>query len=579
MNYSFKEKNLLWVLYLIPIFFFLYFIIVFTVNAPRGDEFSIFTRISAFENQDNFISKIVELSKKGTEHVPIYFQSIYTLYYKLFGPINFQILAFFANFLLLPGIILLVFKNFNPKQSKLFLFLPFLWIMLSSNYWLVAHWSLTAIQIYSFILFSFLSIYFLFAQSFKTFFLAILFGILDCFTIGGGLLAIPLGLLILIYISWKNQKMEWVKIVSWIMIFSIVFYIYRNLQLVENNSINSFSSIFTNPLRYLNFFFLFLGNSFKHISIFGNHTIIQYLSGIAIVLTFLYLLKEKYFEKNPVIFFFLLQLILISALVSLTRSGSSTPYVERYRFYGNISFALCILALLDLNDVSEFLKLRANHVIFTLLVCITLSLNVYKNLGDAKKHSDDRKYSLAIYQSSNGPYQFNSPQEVISAGLGFGIYTVDLGVQRGMYTIPEKYSIKHLPRNKKLLNQILEDAKKASFDKFYLEEFRAAEKGHQFRGFLQAYRIPTKKMDIKASIINQDDNIPLDDISISNFSRTTLHRKHDYLPFSPINLLEIKGNIPREINLQNCHLLIEYGLIGKRTANRDTIFNILEKLN
>uniref|UniRef100_A0A7C4TBC4 Glycosyltransferase RgtA/B/C/D-like domain-containing protein n=1 Tax=candidate division WOR-3 bacterium TaxID=2052148 RepID=A0A7C4TBC4_UNCW3 len=351
-----RKKWFIYLLSLIPILLYGRFILKFSINLPQQDDYGaillFLIKIQNIQTLKDFISLLFSFNN---EH-RIFFCHIITLvYYHIFGDVNFKNLIIFGNFSLI-GIVFLLFKSFKPKTNKFLYFLPIIFLLFQPLFRDTSLWALASLSNLSVLPFAFLTIYLL--AEHKNFFISIPLAFLATFTNGNGILVFPVGLGILVYQKRFKELSMW----FFFMLFAIVVYFY-------SFNIAPCAATPKSLIQLLGYFFAFLGSTvgFQTISYFAAPVL-----GIAVVITFIYFVKKRYFDANLTNFSFLLFLLATAFGASVFRSGFGMEQAcwGRYRL---ISILIVIILYLSFTEIFCMVK---NKKIFPFILFFSILFNI-----------------------------------------------------------------------------------------------------------------------------------------------------------------------------------------------------------
>lgn len=235
--------------------FIVYGLVVYryTFNFPYLDDFDAILRFLNQYSLTHGVDSFLMLAGQHNEHRVFLTHLFAVITLKTLGNVNFSALVFLGNLGWL--LVIAVFWRYAKHHAISFVeFLPIPIVLLSFSHWGMMTWAMTSIQQYWQILFCLLCIYNLCSR--RNFF-AILFFIAAIFTGGGGLVLAPL---IALYFFSKRQ---WIQLICTVfLIFILLFVYFYALPYTPPGASKLFDSI-AHPLRFLAFFFGFLGGAFN----------------------------------------------------------------------------------------------------------------------------------------------------------------------------------------------------------------------------------------------------------------------------------------------------------------------------
>jgi hypothetical protein len=266
--------------------------------------------------------------------------------YSLFGTLNFKRLMFYGN-LTLVGVVALwwVVLRKNDKPFYTLIPVPFIWLTLS--HYENMYWGMAAVQNFGVVLLVVWTIYCCVSESRKLFATALGLAALACLTSGNGLLALPIGGILLLF------DRRWKRLAAWSLAAGLYLFVY--FYSYESSPANP-----DNALRFGSFvkgYFYFLGSFAESLPV-NDHLRICLIFGVVLILvavsigstTLFRIIRNRYeypFAKTTDLFCLgLLMFILGTALIVVySRAGFGTEglLTSRYKIY---SFLLLLVAYL-----------------------------------------------------------------------------------------------------------------------------------------------------------------------------------------------------------------------------------------
>lgn len=408
------------VLSLAIILFFFYIFFKYMVNVPINDDYSILDNFNGLLNADSFLEKTKLFFAQHNEHRILYDKMWFWISYLINGQIDFNMLALVGNLSLL-GIFILWAKRAKLSNDYMVLF-PIAALLFNLTFWENMTFPMAGLSNFTGLLFSLVSLSFLCAKelSNKRFFWAVLFCFLAIFTQGGGLLVIPVSLIILLL------KKDYTRLKNYGAIGVLFFVIYFIGYESPADSPNLMESLLNFKIRSLLFSLAFLGSSFSFsfyntVNIADNQSFAKIVNdtmmfnaivGFAFVAIYAYLIKTKYYTKNLFNFSVMTLVIAISIVTGISRSrfGIETAYASRYRIL-SVVFVIClIIKALEYVETKKFHALKVNGVILVLTGLFFYQFNYSQEeyLYDRKKqvvkgvlnyHSGNHKLLYGLEQN------------------------------------------------------------------------------------------------------------------------------------------------------------------------------------
>ncbi|MFK7899118.1 MAG: hypothetical protein AB8B61_00025 [Cyclobacteriaceae bacterium] len=325
------------------IIFYLFVIIKHSVNAPIWDEY-----YTVLEYFNNYLS-----SESNLEKIKIFFTNqhnghrlylnniLLTVYYYLFGTINFKVLTIIGN-LFLVALLFIFKKSFIPKKSNYLLF-PISCLLINFQYYLSSIMEIASIEFFGAFFLIYLSLYLLKNGGLKQYILALLLGLLGFYTCAHGILLGPIGaLLLLLYKRWRLCFI-------WIIVFAIMTVLYLNdlKQGWGPKPVSVSENLFCNTEALFSFFMKLIGSPFY---IFGNVEKLVFAAGLTISSLIMYLVYQLFNHKKYLLLCGLLLIVSSLFLVSLGRLQLSSPSESRFRLYSSILYVLLVISFVTYRE-------------------------------------------------------------------------------------------------------------------------------------------------------------------------------------------------------------------------------------
>ncbi len=359
----------------VPISFYFFLIIHYAVNIPLQDDYDT---ILAFLNLSDS-EKFRNLFVLHNEHRLAFNRITAFVFSKLFGEINFIYLCVFGNLSLLP-LFFIIAKNHKLSSRNIFLAISIAFLLFQPQYWSNMTWATAALQNNFVIFFGFTSIYFWTRENWINKLYSVLFALAATFTSGNGLFIwfVLIIIELTIFINKKNQSMVKLnngRIVVLLLFTTLVLFLYFKGYTRQPNHPGILESIY-NPVRTFKYFCAFLG---AYLPVLLDKTIIL---GIIEIFIFIYITLKKYYNQNPVIYFFLLYLLFGIIAASLTRSPWGWPQAisSRYRI---ISILILICELISISELYvKYFRIKK-------LQYLILLFSIMFHFGSLKTSSDE----------------------------------------------------------------------------------------------------------------------------------------------------------------------------------------------
>ncbi len=316
-----------------PILFYFFCIFIFSVNVPFWDDYDSLKQHMDFLSTSDTQERISILFKQHNEHRIVFNKTVFVLYDFLFQEINFKFLPLIGNSALLI-LFLFFYKSFVSAKNKPVLLIPIAWTLFQLANWRNMTWTLASLSNLYVLCFAGISFYFLSIERASRFYLGFLFAIFAVFTQGSGMGIFPIIWCFLLVTKKYKESILWLA--GFIIIATIYFIGYEKP--INHPSI---WAALSNQTQLWGYFFLFLGGF-----VFFSKSCALAL-GFCFFIFFIFLTIRKYYLEKPSLYLFIVFLILVSAIASLTRSGygMDQALVPRYKIISillTISFYIVV---------------------------------------------------------------------------------------------------------------------------------------------------------------------------------------------------------------------------------------------
>jgi hypothetical protein len=334
---TWSYEILLAVMILIPAAIFWYGVIKYSINLAYFDDLITFTFIAGMEEAQTFAEKLHYLLGRHNEHLVLFYRLSAWILFSINGEINFRVAAILGSLSMI--ILLILFYMMIPKSRyRLLCIVPLVPFILSLNTWKLVINPINPLSNYYVLCFAGAALWCLNKRG-NIFFCAGLFlAFFAAFSQASGILLFASGQLFLIY------KKNHIKGAIWFLFGLICVFYY--LDGFHSNSPPPYvaESEFT-ILNFLLFYFSFMGSAFS----FGQFSY-SVASGLVLFGFFVYLTLKKYFEKNPVIYFFMLFIAIVGLAVAFGRTefGIQSALSQRYQMNSAVMIALIYLSIQEL---------------------------------------------------------------------------------------------------------------------------------------------------------------------------------------------------------------------------------------
>jgi hypothetical protein len=331
-----------WVLVLVPAICFFWMFFKYMVDAPINDDYlAVLDYLNQHLYTGSYKEKISLLFSQTNEHRIVYDRVWILLTYKLFGTVNFTVLAFIGNlsFIALAAVFYRKFRDYN---RNIILFLPVSVLLFNMAFWENITFAMAVMANITVVVFMLLNMHYLTVSTLKTkhIVFAALFFIAAILTQGGGLFLLPVSIFILA----RRKEYKKGAIYAALTIIPAILY-FHNLQRPVNVTLLDF--LYDYKGRAVIFVFGFLGNAFNYFMIHSDQAAesvgVTSIIGFGLFCLFLYITKTGYYKKNLFNYSIMLLVIVIACVTAYTRlyMGTVTASASRYRIYG----ALFVISL------------------------------------------------------------------------------------------------------------------------------------------------------------------------------------------------------------------------------------------
>lgn len=364
-------------LMLVPIIIYVFIVVYFSVNIPYLDDYRFFEYINI---SDGYL-RFQKLFAQHNEHRLVWNGLMTEFCYLVFGKINFEYLIYIGNFGLLLFFLLLL-RIFKEQKIPMPIFIPVPYFLFNPQGWENMTWSTASLQNYYVLFFALLTLYLWNKKVLYGYIAAWFFGALTAYTSANGLLI----LLILIFFQLMEfakemkipvtpeQKIFILKKHFALLIISLLciavvfcFYFVSYKKPVYHPSI---IAALLQPLLLSQYIGILLG-SYMAIKI------LALLVGVLEIFIFIFLTYKRYDQKNPIIYYFMIFILLSILIIGLGRSGFGIEQAlsSRYEILSIIFFVLIYLAIAELYP-EQFAK----KLVIYCLTLLAVIFNIYSTV-------------------------------------------------------------------------------------------------------------------------------------------------------------------------------------------------------
>ncbi|OGF51070.1 MAG: hypothetical protein A2231_13115 [Candidatus Firestonebacteria bacterium RIFOXYA2_FULL_40_8] len=393
-------KYILGLALLVPLVFYYLTVYLYAVNVPLSDDFpTVLGFLTSFFSLNSLSEKLRLLFSQHNEYRIVLSRLVSLLVYKINGVIDFRILIFTGNIMLLPALYA-VYSSFKKNKDKLKYFLPAVFVIAVPQFIGSIFWTTSALQNISCLAFSLITFALLKKEGALRTLTAFAFALLAVFSSGNGLLLLPAVIFFLLITKRKKTAFYW----SAGTLFVLLGYFYGYTTPVHEKVYYA-----VNPLSIVEFFFIFLGSpvvfsvGYMKSLLGANAELIirslSIISGGAVIAYFIYLTKKKYYRANPVIFIVFILFFITAAAAAVTRSGIGPmqAFASRYRIIPLFLFALVYLSFIEITKE----KTAEKYYKYILILAVVFSIFSYiANLPAIKSGRDNLVLGITAWQKT-----------------------------------------------------------------------------------------------------------------------------------------------------------------------------------
>ncbi len=412
---------------LIPILSYVALVFHFSVNIPLLDDYDT---VLAYLNTPGSL-RYQALFEQHNEHRVVWTRLVAEVFYDLFGQIDFRHLIYFGNlaFLLLCALLL---KLFNSQKNPVILFVPIPYLLFQPQAWENMTWATGALQNYFVLFFALLAFYFWNRATWLGYFLASSFAVMAVFTSANGLLV----LFILFFgearsfIAEKITNAAFVKspmtakhsrllVILMVLLFITCLAYFKNYHGVEQHP--SVLGALLQPVQLIQYVLLLLG------SCMGFTKSLAFLTGFVEIIIFIYITYSGYYQKNPIIYYFLLFIFLTVLVIALGRTGFGIEqaFAPRYKVLSSLSLVLIYWALMErCPEIASIKSVMLFLVFFAMAFNIVSTLIYVANLAKCQ----ELLKGITVWEKTGAGLYYPN-QQVASL-------TLKHSIKKGVYKIP-----------------------------------------------------------------------------------------------------------------------------------------------
>lgn len=320
---------------------FFYSVYQHSINFPIFDDFyAILNFLNRYITHPAIGERIRLLFEQHSEHRLVFDRVIALLEYYLFTEINFKSFILIGHIGLVVGLIVL-YKAFRLRHHHHIIYLlPIAAVIFNFRYYETSFSPMAAMQNLWVLAFALTSLYFLYSETQYSIYLSILFGWMAAFTSAQGMMTFAAGAFVLLINRdlFNRQKLIWLG--CGLLVTGVYFYQYTK----PENHPPILQPMLDNPTGFLGYILAFLGGNFSEDS--RNAIIV----GIILLLFVFFITYKQYYRENPVIYSFIVFVLIASVLAALTRFGFGLRQAleSRYAINSALLTSACYIALVGL---------------------------------------------------------------------------------------------------------------------------------------------------------------------------------------------------------------------------------------
>ncbi len=344
-----------------------YFLNRYGINIPFSDDYGeIFKKMNMILDSGTITESAGHLFNGNGYSKPITLRFISLLHLSVLHEINFKYLVITGNIFLLLTCFVFIASAANINK---YLTITVSCFVFQPQYWEAIYQSTLSNSVFSCLFFSLASMYCIMQKKTKYYVGSLMFAVLAQISFGNGFLVYPI--LLMISILQKNFRLF--AVIFTIMILSTYLYM-----IGDSTSYNAGEQIeILTKLKLWSVWFLeFLGSSVGYVFSSGYERDIigktaSITIGFLILIFYILLIKQKYYDKNLLLFSFYTFFILTALMVTKIRFIVEVPGASRYQ----IQSALCILTSLIV--IVDLYAANMNKYIVIMLTVVFPLLFVY----------------------------------------------------------------------------------------------------------------------------------------------------------------------------------------------------------
>jgi hypothetical protein len=384
-----RQKTLLIIGWLFPAVIIISFfnsLYKHSINFPYYDDFeAILNFLTRYITHPAIGDRIRLLFEQHSEHRLVFDRVIALLEYYLLPEINFKSFILIGHAGLAVALIML-YKSFRLKQRHNIIYLlPVAAIIFNFRYFETSFWPMAAMQNLWVLSFALASLYCLHKETKYSFYFSILFGWLAAFTSANGMMTFVAGAFVLLTKKELLKRKHLIWFGCGLLAMGAYFYHYTKPPAHPP----ILQPMLDNPAGFLGYALAFLGGAFS------DDMTIAIIIGISLVCFAVFITWRKYYEENPVIYSFIVFLLITSVLAALARLGFGVGQAlsSKYAVNSAVLTSACYIALVSLVQK----RIRLVYLIALTGLAVYFHFGTYAKYLPAKaaeKEEFERNYAL-----------------------------------------------------------------------------------------------------------------------------------------------------------------------------------------
>lgn len=399
---------------IIPMFFVMLSVLVFSVNIPHWDDYVVFLKyVNSFVQTDSYIDRLFSLLRQHNEHRIVLSRVYALLCYDIFGRLNFRVLVLFG---IIPWIALyfVFLNNISFQGCQLKNTLPLALLFFSFSQWENFLWSTTSIQHYNMAVFAALSFFYASSTSASLQIASLIISSFGVFISGNGFLVFPICWIL--YLLHCKLRLVIISVLCFFVCCLIYFYGFVSpVPIIWHN-------YFQLLVRwdYYCFAFTFLGS-------YTGESVSALILGILLVACIPLLFFQLHNHQSRFAFAVLLFCLcsgLLSAGTRLERYGLERALLPYHAIFSSLSLASVYLAFVTQSSIRW---LRAAPLIFVLIFSPFYVMNLKSGFHSLLELSSSLTSGMRIYFESGDKnalscYHVGIAEKALQEGLLLGTY-------------------------------------------------------------------------------------------------------------------------------------------------------------